>query len=303
MNFEKLFCEHKIEFDTRINKGWINVNCPYCGSKSTSMHLGFNISNDYCNCWKCGSHNIRDALSKLFYLNKDAVDNLISEYTDNTSVIYRLNNKRLPKAVKIELPNNNFTPREKRYLLSRDFSPRYLNQKYGVVGGGIVGKWKHRIIIPIFVGGKLVSWTARSVLDKEQLDELKIPRYKNLSIEKSVINPKDVLFNIDNCLSNKIVLTEGAFDVFRLGDSFACVLGSSLTENQVKEIRRRYDKVYIMFDNEKEAQDKAVQYGLQLSTVGCDVEVVDAYCEFGVNDGAELNQTQVNVIRKELELF
>ena len=299
MNFQKLFEDYHIDYDTRVNKGWVNVACPFCSD--TSHHLGFNILDDYSHCWKCGGHNIRSALQKVLNLPFSSIDSIITEYQNN-GLIYRLNGRKQPKAIKLELPTSGFTLAERKYLLGRSFYPRELHDKYEVVGGGITGKWKFRIIIPLILGGKIVSWTARSILSKDRIDELKIPRYKNLSIEESVMNPKDILFNLDNSLSNTVVLTEGAFDVFRLGDNFICSFGTTLTQYQIAEIKKRYKKIYIMFDNEPEAQDKARKYGLQLSSIGCDVEVVDAYSDFNVNDGAELTQNQVYIIRKELEI-
>ena len=47
---------------------------------------------------------------------------------------------------------------------------------------------------------------------------------------------------------------------------------------------------------------KAKKFGLQLVSIGLDVEVVDAYSDYNVNDGAELNEKQVREIRKELGL-
>ena len=175
-----------------------------------------------------------------------------------------------------------------------------LHKKYNVVGGGIVGDWKYRLIIPVIINGKIVSWTGRSILEKSKLDELKIPRYKNLEIKKSVINPKECLFNLDNSKNKTVVLTEGPFDVMRLGDDFICSFGTSLTQSQIKEIKLRYDKVFIMFDNEIEAQQKARNYGQMLSSIGVDVEIVDAYSDFNKNDGGELNDEEVKIIRKEL---
>ena len=57
-----------------------------------------------------------------------------------------------------------------------------------------------------------------------------------------------------------------------------------------------------MFDNEIQAQKTARKYGVALSAIGVDVEVVDAYSDFGVKDGAELSNKQVKIIRKELGL-
>lgn len=298
MNFIKLFEDYKINYSTKVNKGWVNITCPYCDDKT--FNGGFNVSGDYYHCWKCGGHLFRNALSKVLLIPLDNIDDVIKNYQGRESILYRLNDKKIPKASILELPSNSFTTEERKYLLNRNFSPRILKNKYGVVGGGISGKWKFRIIIPLIVGGRIVSWTGRSILPKEKINELKIPRYKNLSIEESVINPKNILFNLDNATGDEVVLTEGAFDVMRLGDGFICSFGTELTQEQIFEIKNRFKKIYIMFDNEIEAQKKARKFGLQLSSIGLDVEIVDAYSDFGKNDGGELNEKEVKIIRKEL---
>jgi DNA primase len=153
------------------------------------------------------------------------------------------------------------------------------------------------------LNGKVVSWTARSILSKKELTELEIPRYKNLSVDDSVVDPKSMLFNLDNCKGDSVILTEGAFDVMRFGADCVCSFGTELSQTQVGIIADRFSKVFIIFDNEPEAQKKARKFGMQLSAMGVEVEVVDAYSEFGVNDGAELNEAQVKKIKKELGLW
>lgn len=277
----------------------VNVDCPYCTSEHP-MHLGFNPVGDYCTCWNCGSHNLKQTLSILLGVNYGELRELLKNYEGN--ILNYKDIKKIAKASRIELPGSRFTPMERKYLLSRNFSPRILWEKYGVKGGGISGEWKYRILIPLYFNGKLVSWTGRSILSKEKIIENNIPRYKNLSVEKSVINPKDCLFNIDNCSKKVVVLTEGAFDVMRLGDDFLCSFGIELTQTQISIIASRFNKVFIMFDSEENAQKKARKFGKQLSAIGCDVEIIDAYSDFGKNDGAELSDDEVLIIRKELGL-
>lgn len=298
MNFQKLFEDYKIDYSLKTNQGWVNTKCVYCGG--SSYKLGFNPTEDYCTCFACGSHNLKETLSKILSVPKKDIDDVIEQYKTRTIILNKLNDKKTTTVKNLVLPTDKFTPIERKYLKSRNFNPSYLHKKYNVVGGGIVGDWKYRIIIPVIINGKIVSWTGRSILEKSKLDELKIPRYKNLEIKKSVINPKECLFNLDNSKNKTVVLTEGPFDVMRLGDDFICSFGTSLTQSQIKEIRLRYDKVFIMFDNEVEAQQKARNYGQMLSSVGVDVEIVDAYSDFNKNDGGELNDEEVKIIRKEL---
>lgn len=302
MNFEKLFNDYHIDYNNRINRGWTNVHCPYCTEVSGTFHGGFNNAGDYYHCWKCGGHDFETTLSLVTRIPKNQIKDLIEQYQGRSRILKRLN-KRESKVTKIELPTDTFTKTERKYLKSRNFSPRLLHEKYGIVGGGISGPWKYRIIIPLILNGKIVSWTGRSILPKEQLEELNIPRYKNLSIEQSVIDPKSVLYNLDNCKNDVAVLTEGAFDVIRLGNDFFCSFGTELTQSQISMIKERFRKVFIMFDNEKEAQEKARKFGMQIASIGVEVEIVDTYSDFNKNDGGELNQDEVNQIRKELGLY
>ena len=297
MNFEKLFTDYKIEYSTKVNKGWVNVECPFCYSSTHQKHLGFNPYGDYCHCWKCGGKNIRVTLSRLLSIPSNYVDDVMRDYRGRNIQLNNLN-KKSKTIHRLELPTDTFLPIERKYLKGRNFNPKYLHDKYKIVGGGITGKWKYRIIIPLILNGKIVSWTARSILSKERLSELDIPRYKNLSIEESIINPKETWYNLDNCHGDSVVILEGCVDVIRFGDNSICSLGTSVTQEQIRVIQSRFRKVYILFDNEKEAQEKARKLGLNLSSVGLEVEIIDAFGDFGKNDMAELTEKEVEKIKK-----
>lgn len=299
MNFVKLFNDYNVEYDTCVNKGWTNVTCPFCDDKT--FNGGFNNAGDYYHCWKCGGHNFKQALARTVNIPFNEVDTLIEQYAGRNGVLNTLNKKQA-KATKLTLPTDTFTPAERKYLKERNFSPKLLHEKYKIVGGGITGSWKYRIIIPLVLNGKIVSWTARTILSKQQQQKLKIPRYKNLSIEQSVVDPKSVLYNLDYCEDKIAVLTEGAFDVIRMGDGFFCSFGTELTQSQISMIKQRFEKVFIMFDNEEEAQAKARKFGLQIASIGVEVELVDCYGDFNKNDAGELNEKEVQIIRYELGL-
>lgn len=301
MNFEKLFRDYNVPYSLRINRGWVNCNCPYCDTKSTSFNLGFNPAGNYYHCWK-SKHNypIKQVLSTLLNVSESSIDNILIDYQ---GVGETLSEKKTSNIKYLELPTNTFTKIERKYLKSRDFDPKYVYKKYHIVGGGIDGDWKFRIIIPVYYQGQLLSWTGRSILSKEKLKQLDIPRYKNLSIEKSVKNIKELFFNIDNCKSDTVVLTEGAFDVLRFDGNAICSMGTELTESQINLLASRFRKIFILFDNEPEAQEKARKFGLQLSSIGIDIEVVNAYEDFGKNDMGECSREEIEIIKKELEIF
>lgn len=300
MNFEKLFRDYDVPYSLKVNKGWVNVNCPFCDTKSTSFNLGFNPAGNYYHCWK-SSHNypVKEVLSSVLHLPVNFVNEILKDYSGAGETLSERKTKS--NVNHLELPTNTFTPVERAYLKKRGFEPKYLFKKYRIVGGGIDGDWKFRIIIPIYYNGQLMSWTGRSILSKEKLKQLNIPRYKNLSIEKSVKNIKELFFNIDNCRNKSVVLTEGPFDVLRFDGEAICSMGTELTEGQIALLAERFEKIFILFDNEPEAQEKARKFGLQLSSIGLEVEIVDAYGDFGKNDMGECTPEEIEIIKKELE--
>lgn len=299
MNFGKLFDDYSIEKQTDRKGEWVNVDCPYCDAKG-HYNLGFNVSGNYYHCWKSvHSYPIHKVLADVLSVSSSEVKAILSGYDGGGSVISKSEKSRVKW---LELPTNTFTKAERRYLHARGFSPKHLHERYGVVGGGIDGDWKFRIIIPVYVNGQLVSWTARSILDKETLRELKIPRYRNLSNDESIMNIKELFFNLDNVKDDSVVLCEGAFDVMRFDGNAICSMGTELTEGQIRILSERFKKVFIIFDNEPEAQEKARKFGLRLAVMGLDVEVVNACEDFGRNDLGECTAEEIEKIKKELEI-
>ena len=299
MNFIKLFQDYDIPILPDKNGTWANVDCPYCDEEKGHYNLGLNCGGNYYHCWKSvHSYPIKKVLSDVLSVPMSSIPEILNKYEGGTKIVER----RMSKAKYLELPTDTFSKAERKYLKSRDFDPKYLYKKYNIVGGGIDGPWKFRIIIPVYYQGKLMSWTGRSILSKKKLKELGIPRYKNLSIEKSVKNIKELFFNIDNCKSDTVVLTEGAFDVLRFDGNAICSMGTELTEGQINLLSNRFRKIFILFDNEPEAQEKARKFGLQLSAIGIEVEIVNAYEDFGKNDMGECSKKEIETIKKELQI-
>lgn len=301
MNFIKLFEDYNIPAVPDKNGPWVNIDCPYC-DKPGHYNMGFNCVGNYYHCWKSQhSYPIKKVLSDVLNVPMNSIDEILSGYEGGTNLVRTFRRKSNIKH--LELPTDEFTPAERKYLKSRGFSPKYLHEKYGIVGGGIAGKWKFRIIIPIYYNGQLLSWTGRSILSKKKLKELEIPRYKNLSIGESIRNPKELFFNLDNCKGKEVVLTEGAFDVLRFDGNAICSLGTELTEGQISLLSEKFEKIFILFDNEPEAQEKAHKFGMQLSSIGLDVEIVDAYGDFGKNDMGECTLEEINEIKNFIKIY
>lgn len=299
MNYLKLFNDYQIPFTTKVNKGWVNVRCPFCSDIHTCG--GFNISKNYYNCWICGSHDWREALKKILVLDNASLNRLLSIYADTDEKFQKINNiKHSSLPYCLDLPTDTFSVEERKYLRDRNFSPSFLHRKYGIVGGGKIGKWNNRIIIPFYYNGRLVSWTGRSIFDNAFLEKNDLPRYKNLSVGQSIMNPKHIFFNLDNSPGRDVALAEGPFDVLRMGDNFISGFGIDYTEEQLFLLHRRFDRVFILFDNEAGAQAKAKKIGISLVSMGLDVEIIDAYADYGVKDAGDLADDDALSIRREL---
>jgi DNA primase len=268
-------------------KGWANISCPECNDDSN--HGGFNISKGYYNCWKCGKHSLEKIISKLLHCSIYEAKRIIKEY--DVSFVYKsiINKNKRKLAEKIKLPGKELKKMHRRYLRKRNFDPDYLIEKYNIKGTGIVGDWNYRIIIPIYYKNRLVAYQGRDVTNKQAI------RYKTSSIEESLINPKNILYNFDNCKQDIICVVEGAFDVWRMGDNFAATLGTSLTKPQLR-LLQNYKKVVFLFDQEPEAVKKAEQACAELSIFGIDTYVI--YLESG--DPADMDEWESNNIKKEI---
>ena len=293
MDFDALsFCkDNSVPYWTEgknVKPGWIGIQCPLCGDHSN--HGGFNVKGGYYSCWKCGGSAIQWVISKLLKVSKQRAEAIVLEYSGRGSLLSALNSKKKSTVSSIKMPGDPLGPMHQKYLKKRGFDPDFIAKKYGVLGTGISGDWKYRLMVPIYLDGKLVSYQGRDITGKQE------HRYMTLSVEKSVVNPKEILYNLDNCIGDTICVVEGVFDVFRMGDGFAATLGTSLKETQIK-LLSKYRRVLFLFDPEEEAQEKARKAASKLGSLGISVELIDLEMDA---DPGDLSVEQALQIRKEL---
>ncbi len=291
-DFKKFCNDYNIEIPDETkntNIGWINVNCPFCISGDYSNHLGFNITNDYMNCWKCGHHSLYEYVQTI---TKENPISIIKKYNADNIIQKKLNQKII-KNNKIILPGNKLLNIHKKYLLKRNFDPDYLQTKYNIKGSSNLGEYKFRIIIPIYYQSKVVSFQTRDITGKQKLKYVSCPK------EKEIIHHKKLLYNIDNCKEKFIIIVEGVFDVWRLGDNSACTFGTGYSIAQVKQLKN-YKKVYIIFDNEIDAQKKAKRLALQLDNIG--IKAFNILLD-NENDPAELSENSTRKLLQNIVLY
>jgi len=122
-------------------------------------------------------------------------------------------------------------------------------------GGGFYDRFRHRLVFTITdPSGHPIGFSARALGDREEEGA----KYVN-SPETAEFSKGKVLFGLNQARvalskTREAVLVEGNFDVVslaRLGiDNVVAPLGTALTEEHVTLLRRRVDRVVVMFDGD-----------------------------------------------------
>lgn len=290
-NVKKLLDDYNIEYSVtgeNTSPDFVNTKCIFCSDPSN--HLGWHRGGGYVNCWMCGKHTIEEAIMNLLSIDYIEAKNLIDEYSDRYSIFLSLNKKEL-KRKRIELPGEELKEMHRKYLIKRGFDPDYIINKYKVKGTGYTGRWKYRIMIPIFLNNQLVSYQGRDITDKQRL------RYMTLSKEDSGFDLGTTLYGIDECKNKDTgVLVEGAFDRWKVGSDIMACLTSNITDYQIKLLFNYFKKVVFIFDPEKEAYRKAKKIAIKLNVLGVKSYVVT----LDGRDPADLKKNDIKYIRKEI---
>ena len=248
MKFTELLSQLNIEFRTEgkhCRPGWINIDCPWCEKNSRKFHLGYSLQDHYLNCWKCGYKRpievLMEITGKPFYECKKLLGDIrpVTIHKKKTDGRLLLPRGRGP----LKRPHQ-------LYLRDRGFDPLELEKLWRIQGIGIAGKLPWRIFIPIIYHGKVVSWTTRSIASNKA-----IPRYVSASLKQESMPHKSLLYGEDYA-NQTIIITEGPFDVWRIGPGAVATLGVGYSNDQVIKMTK-YQKRVICFDSDDNAQRRA----------------------------------------------
>ena len=276
-----------IEEGKNVSADWIGVNCPFC--TDPSHHLGIHMKTKVYSCFRCGEKGNVLSLIKLW-------DN--TNYKNAISTVYSFHNydsqvedKTYEQASNCMFPPETcpMTKRQKEYLKERNFNPNLLIEKYKLKGTMPVGAFKYRIMIPYFLNGEIVTYSARTTSKKIE------PKYRHASIRKSVVPVKKTIYNIDS-LDKRGVIVEGCTDVWRIGDGACSTSGTQFTEEQVNMIlQKNLEQVFVLFDKDAKEQAERLAYKLSSFT---GVEIID----LDSGDPADMTDDEVNHLKRELKL-
>lgn len=247
-------------------KGHLEARCPFCGDSKTNKKAKC-LSLDYYSpydtyvfkCYRCEkTGNIVNLYSFLkgcsyreanLYLQDKKYD---PEYLKNTILGNKFISKResveIDQDLDIDLSKDCYSITDepmskigqkaieklKEFKENRkipDDLPLYIAHS---------GRYKSRIIIPIYIGSKLVYFQGRSIYDEIT------PKYLNPRVEK-----KEIVLNIDKFDFNKyIIVNEGIIDAYMVGKQGTCVIGGYLDWDYIEKMKRQTKEgIIVCLDN------------------------------------------------------
>lgn len=142
--------------------------------------------------------------------------------------------------------------------------------------GEFIDRYRKRLMFPIMeVNGRVVAFGGRKLENND-----KIAKYIN-SNENLIYSKKKHLFALNlakQSKSKKIILVEGYMDAISLYqrgfDNVVASLGTALTEEQGRLLRKYSEQVILSYDSDGAGQE-AIMRGLQiLENQGCDARVL-----------------------------
>lgn len=290
MNIKNYLNDAGIKFQEKgknISKGFIGLQCPFCADHSN--HLGINLKSGYWNCWICGekNSNILALIQKLENCSYQKAKAISLDYPsdeifkDEKRVV--ANQVWLPSDIRKKWPTKHLD-----YLKSRNFDFSII-EKYKLMPIGNAGAYSFRILAPVFINHKMVSWQAADIIrDKSRIAYLHCP------IEKSIMQLNHCLYNYDS-ITDKVIIVEGITDVWRLGDGAVATFTKNFTKNQILLLKKKNIKsAFVIYD--PDASNKAKELAKLLSGIISHVENI----VLKEGDPADMSNKKVKQLKKDL---
>jgi len=259
--------------------------CPYCGAPKTHKS-SFTVSKvrPVFYCYRCGTKgNWTKLVSKLGKMSYQAAGLIVGHVKANKT------EEKKEEQIVVRFPTSAmWSTRAVNYLEKRQIDAKTRDHFHLYFCNS--GKYRDRIIVPVFHKGERITFQGRTVLPDGD------PRY--LSPPNDGKNR--LLFNYDS-LSTKIkvvILAEGPFDVIRLYQNrvtAVCSLGKSISDTQIALLKERgIKKVILMQDRDALVRiDKGIGKLWRKLSSQFDVEIAPVMCK---NDPGELDRAETQEI-------
>jgi len=193
--------------------------------------------------------------------------------------------------------------------------------------------FSHRLVIPIYWENRIVSFQTRDITAKHSLRYITCPeqreriKHKHIFYKRSIywenrivsfqtrditakhslryitcpeqrerIKHKHIFYQaIPTKDSDACICVEGVTDAWRFGYGAIATFGIKYTKYQVREISKRFKKVFVVFDDDPQAIKQSEKLTAELILRG-----VDAYSIKIQGDPGDMAQTDADALKKEL---
>lgn len=274
MDWVALLEANNVEYVSRgpnTKRGEVSIRCPFCGDDDPSTHMGINLTTGTWGCLRNSRHRGRSTewlLQHLLRISNHQAKLVVRQYDaadpdselPDPATMFDAPAEAEAAPVVLEMPND-FRRIDYRQALTRPYWS-YLERRgfehpenmirYYKLRCALIGRWKGRIIFPIYKDGVLIAWTGRAITPLQTA-----PRY--LTNEGNTI--KTTVMNYDKLMregGRLLSVVEGPVDALKvdyfgkpLGARATAVFGTSITGDQMLDLNRlakRFDRVVILMD-------------------------------------------------------
>ena len=322
MDWLTFFEDHGVDYVTRgpnVKKDNVNIACPFCGD-DPSHHMGVSLKGKGYGCWRSAdhagkkAHNLIRALLNCSFSRAELIAKQYSSADPETlaEALASLQASDMPDKPAVKrgelhlwdsmqpIKSKGSAARFYHYLYNRGFYDTDKFVKLYNLHCATTGRFKDRIIIPIYFDEKLVSWTSRAI--GRSIDA---PRYLALSEEQGgLVNVFHTIWNWDELQHGGDILfvVEGPFDALKmdfygidLNAAATCTFGTSMSEEQammISEVSKGYKRTILLYD---EGATEAIFRAKDL-LMGSDVEI--GFLPEGVEDPGAMSKKKIHKLMK-----
>jgi len=241
----------------------IRVNCPFCifRGRHTADHeykLYINPTKDVTHCFRCDYAGKASELIPQIASFGTAIEKIQEQEQDKEEGNEL---EAMPSHCTLDLlPNDHLVI---DYLKGRNFNPNDFLER--IVFCPDYKKNTHsfgpRLIFPFFQFGSYRGFQARTIWRNTE------PKY----IGATNMKKKTLLYNYDEAFSQdeQLIITEGPFDVLRIGNQSVAALGKAISDEQLRLIRMgQFKKIVVLLDPDanKEGLESANELAVDFNT-------------------------------------
>lgn len=259
--------------------GRVQVDCPRCSPGTGKYRLGLAVNLRGANCWVCGKIDVYEVLLPIF--GADAGRLMKSLRGERAPEVARTGRLKLPEHGPLDLPH-------REYLRGRQFDPDALGP-WDISGIGRHPKYPWRLLLPVHSrGGKVVSWTTRSIGDGDDAKYVSAP-------PEDEDQPARTQLYAQHLTRHAVIVHEGPLDAVATGPGAVATMGVAYTPAQLS-LLADYPVRVVCFDSEPKAQQRARQLCDDLCVFsGSTVRV-----ELDAHDAASAPETELRLLRRML---